>query len=502
MLQITNLELQQGSKLLLKNVTQRINENEKIGIVGVNGSGKSSLLKTIVGQIPSEEGVIKMDGEIAYLSQEVHIDNTHDSDPTLTVEDYLALTVERVVESWEIAKLMNLMNLDGKDPWSLISEMSGGQKVKVEIIKLLLSSSDLLILDEPTNFLDIPTAEWLMSYLVKYQGAVLIVSHDLRLMNKAINQIWFLNEFTKSIDVFPGNYNEFMEKKAAQDEALAHKLKLQEREAIKLMDKAQKKRNEGQRKGDIAQRMEAKAQALKQQTREESVALKKSAKMNLRFDTKVFPGRKVLETDGLSKAFGKLQVLKSVSFEVLRGETHVIIGKNGVGKSTLLKILTGNIEADSGSFNWGHNVDFGYYAQEYEGLDYNDTLFNNLKNDTRLDELYEEDIRKILGTFLFSGDKAFQDVGSLSGGEKTRLALAKLFAGGYNTLILDEPTTYLDPQSQTILLDALKSYEGTLLIVSHVPDFVNALKPDYVYLMPEEKTRYFEEKYLDRVGIE
>jgi ATP-binding cassette, subfamily F, member 3 len=501
MLKIQNLSLQLGNKHLFDHVTIKIEPKEKIGIVGVNGSGKSSLLKTIMGQIKLEDGKIDMEGKIAYLSQEVHIENKAISDNDLTVEEYLVLNLDNIIETWEISKLMNQMNLDGKDPDSKISEMSGGQKVKVEIIKILLSRPNLLILDEPTNFLDIPTAEWLMGYLTKYPEAVLVVSHDLRLMNRAINKIWFLNEFTKKIDVFNDNYENFLVKKALEDENLAKRLKDQDKKVVQLHAKAEKLKIGLEGKGALSARMHDKADAMKEEVEEARKGLQKSAKMSVKFEVKQFPGRRILDVNNLAKSYGNHQVLKNVTFEVIRGETTVIIGKNGAGKSTLLKLLTGNIEANSGSFEWGHNVDYGYYAQEYEGLDYKQNLYDNLRNDVRLDNLYEQDIRRILGTFLFSGDKVNQDVGTLSGGEKTRLAIAKLFAGGFNTLILDEPTTYLDPTSKGILLDALKKYEGTLILVSHLPDFVQELEPERVILMPEEKSCLYHEKFLDRVGL-
>ena len=340
-----------------------------------------------------------------------------------------------------------------------------------------------------------------MGYLTKYPEAVLVVSHDLRLMNRAINKIWFLNEFTKKIDVFNDNYENFLVKKALEDENLAKRLKDQDKKVVQLHAKAEKLKIGLEGKGALSARMHDKADAMKEEVEEARKGLQKSAKMSVKFEVKQFPGRRILDVNNLAKSYGNHQVLKNVTFEVIRGETTVIIGKNGAGKSTLLKLLTGNIEANSGSFEWGHNVDYGYYAQEYEGLDYKQNLYDNLRNDVRLDNLYEQDIRRILGTFLFSGDKVNQDVGTLSGGEKTRLAIAKLFAGGFNTLILDEPTTYLDPTSKGILLDALKKYEGTLILVSHLPDFVQELEPERVILMPEEKSCLYHEKFLDRVGL-
>jgi ATPase subunit of ABC transporter with duplicated ATPase domains len=500
MLKIKDLTVQLGGKVLFNRISLILNAGDKVGIAGVNGSGKSTLLKTIVGQITPETGEITMDGNIGYLSQEVHIDNSITENEYLTVEDYL--NIEFDIQTWEINKFMNFLNLDGKDAYSVISDMSGGQKVKVEIMKMLLSEPDLLVLDEPTNFLDIPTTEWLMSYLVKYPKSVLVVSHDLRLMNKAIDKIWYLNEFSKQVEVYNENYEEFLLKKEAQDSALSARLKLQDRESIRLHKVADRKKAGVGGKGAIAARIHQKADEMKENTEKERVQLQKSAKMNLSFDLKKTPGRKILTTKSISKSYDKTKVLKSVDMEILRGERVVIIGKNGAGKSTLLKILTGNTPQNSGEYEWGHNVDVGYYAQEYEGIDYSLNLLENLRNDARLEGFSEQDLRKVLGGFQFSGEKVYQQVASLSGGEKTRLALSKLFAGGFNTLVLDEPTTYLDPHSKDILLGALKNYEGTMILVSHLPDFVRELEPTKVLLMPEEKFTRFKDEYIELVGIE
>lgn len=500
MLNLKNLTVQLGGKLLFTRVNIIFNAGEKVGIVGVNGSGKSTLLKTIVGKITPESGEVVVNGKIGYLSQEVHIDNSVTANEHLSVEQYLNMDME--VENWEISKYMNFLNLDGKDPYSLISEMSGGQKVKVEIMRMLLAKPDLLILDEPTNFLDIPTSEWLMSFLSKYPKSVLVVSHDLRLMNKAIDKIWYLNEYSKQIEIFNGNYDEFLAAKDAKDAAFSARLRDQDKEAIRLHKVADRKKSGVGGKGAIAARIHEKAEKLAIQTAQEKEQLKKSATMNLQFKFKVTPGREIVKVDSITKSYGDTQILKDVSMTIERGERVMIIGKNGAGKSTLLKVLTGNTPANSGSIKWGHNVDFGYYAQEFEGIDYSLNLLQNLKNDPRLSDFSEQDLRKLLSGFLFRGEKIHQQVATLSGGEKTRLALAKLFAGGYNTLILDEPTTYLDPSSKEVLLNALQKYSGTIILVSHIPNFVRDLKPNKVLLMPEEKFGMFRDEYIELVGIE
>ena len=503
-LSIKDLSLELGQKKLFRGLNLKINSTDKVGLVGSNGSGKSSLLKCIIGQIEPDFGKVELAGSSAYLAQETHKVSEismgqlgHD----LSIEEYLILHCNLDVESWEISKLINQMNMDGHSPSSKLSQLSGGQKVKVEIIKLLIEKPDLLILDEPTNFLDIPTAQWLMKYLMSYEKAILVVSHDLRLMNKALTRIWFLNELKKNVTVYNGNYDLFLRSAAAQEEWLIRKIKSEEKKAkAKAASAAVISSRTSTKEKMKGARKRAEAEKMKEEVEEMKKELKKVKRMQLKFEIKHQSSRNVLKVQSISKSYGQ-PVLKDISFDLTRSERMVILGKNGAGKTTLLKILSGQIEADDGSFKWGHNVDFGYYAQEYEGLDYNQTLIENIQSDPRIEEKGYEYSRRVLGSFLFTGTDVEKPVYVLSGGEKTRLAMAKIIAGGYNTLLLDEPTTYLDPQSIQILLDSLMDYKGTVILVSHEPEFVAKFKPDKALLMPEEKFTYYSDEYLDRVGI-
>lgn len=505
MLEIKNLSLEVGHKKLFERINLSILGSDKVGIIGVNGSGKSSLLKAIVGELEPSFGDITIRGSYAYLAQETHKESGTGSSGAaknpieMSIEEYLVLEHNLDVEAWEIQKLMNQMNMKEHTTESKLGQLSGGQKVKVDIIKLLLKQPDLLILDEPTNFLDIPTAEWLMKYLINYEKALLVVSHDLRLMNKALTRIWYLNERTHDITVYNGNYEKFMAMKSAQEEWLVKQIKLEDKKAKAMAEAAAvisargstKEKRKGARK-------RAEAEEMKQKSKEMSQSLQASKKMNLRFEVDHQPSVNVLQVNSVAKSY-VFPVLRDISFELERGEKMVILGKNGAGKTTLLKILAGVSEADHGEVKWGYNVDVGYYAQEYEGLDYHQTLLQNMMTEERVYSKGEQYARKILGAFLFSGKNVDKQVMVLSGGEKTRLAMAKIMAYGYNTLILDEPTTYLDPQSIEILLGALESYKGTLIIVSHEPDFVAGLKPTRVLLMPEERFTHYTDEYLERV---
>ncbi len=499
MLNIEKISLNRGNKEILKNVTLTIDTNEKIGLVGVNGAGKSTLLKIAVGREEPDLGTISFKGNISYLAQETHRGLDIENYPELTIGEYLIIEKEIEAEEWEIKKLLNHLKMEDKSCDSKLSELSGGQKIKVEIIKILLEESDLLVLDEPTNFLDIPSAEWLMRYLISYPKAVLVVSHDLRLMNKGLSKIWYLNEKTHDVEVYRGNYEQFLKVKALRDEFLVKQLESEEKKAQKVFELAQglSGRKSIKEKKRAARKFEE-AKVMKDEVNELKIKLAKSKKMRIGIPTPSQSSMNVLEVSNISKSYiDPITVLKDVSFKVHRYERVAIIGKNGVGKTTLLKILAGKQGSTSGSYEWGYGTDVGYYSQENEDLNLNMTVWENVE---RLD-WGNIDKRKFLGGFLISGDMVDQKVCTLSGGEKTRLALAKLFAGRHNVLLLDEPTTYLDPDSQKILLNALKEYKGTIIIVSHEPVFVRELDIEKVLLMPEERFTYFKDEYLERVGV-
>lgn len=501
MLSINKISISRGDREILKDINLFLGPREKVGLVGVNGAGKSTLLKIVAGLEEQDLGDISFKGNMSYLSQEIHkeigISKIDNSD--LTIGEYLIIEKGIDVDEWEIGKLLNNMHMEDKSTDSVLKELSGGQKIKVELIRILLEKADLLVLDEPTNFLDIPTAQWLMGYLSSYPNAVLVVSHDLRLMNRGISKIWYLNEREHNVEVFKGNYDLFLKQIALRDELLVKQLKAQEKKAKRIYETAKvlsgrgssKEKKKAARKFEQAEKEKEKAKAI-------SEKLIKSKKMKVGIPTPLNCSRLVLDVKDISKEYIKgIPVLKSISFEVERRERFAIIGKNGAGKTTLLKILAGKLRQSKGKYKWGAGVSVGYYSQEYEDLNYDQTVLENVYG---LD-WGDMDRRAFLGRFLITGDMVNQRVKTLSGGEKTRLALSKLFAGRHNVLLLDEPTTYLDPDSQKILLEALKEYKGTLILVSHEPEFVKKLGIDKVLLMPEERYSYFKEEYINLVGI-
>ncbi len=501
MLSINSISISKGGNEILKDITLFMGPNEKIGLVGVNGAGKSTLLKIIAGKEEPDLGGIYFNGKMSYLSQEIHkeIVSEMPDKENITIGEYLIIEKGLDIEEWEINKLLNNMNMRGKNSDSIVGELSGGQKIKVELIRILFEKSNLLILDEPTNFLDIPSTQWLMGYLVNYPYSVLVVSHDLRLMNKGIGKIWYLNDIKHNVEVYKGNYENFLKQIALKDELLLKRLKAQERKAKRVFENAMtlSKRGSSKEKMKAARKLEQ-AKKEKEIVKQISLELVKSKKMKIQIPTPINCGRNVLNVEHISKEYKQgVKVLNGVSFEVERGEKVAVIGQNGAGKTTLLKILVGKLKQSKGEYTWGKGVDVGYYSQEYEGLDYNQTVLENIHGLNWVDI----DRRAFLGRFLITGEMVNQKIKTLSGGEKTRLALAKLFANRHNVLVLDEPTTYLDFDSQNMLLSALKEYKGTILIVSHEPQFVKLLDIDKVLLMPEEKFGYFKEEYIERVGI-
>ncbi|MBN1618139.1 ABC-F family ATP-binding cassette domain-containing protein [Candidatus Dojkabacteria bacterium] len=498
MLNLENLTFSYTNDPILSEVNAVIGSNQKVGLIGVNGAGKSTLLKIITGSLIPESGQVKLPPKYGYISQELNKDL--DDNKFKTILDFV--NQERKFEAYEVAILLNKIGMSDKLPESEFYSLSGGQKTKVAIIKLLLEQPDLLILDEPTNFLDINSANWLMNYLCDFKGAILVVSHDLRLMNRAIDKIWFLNEFTHKIEQYKGNYDHFLMIKEEEDKSLVRKMKKEARDYQRLLRIAKNlaKNTKTELKSKSAKYREQAKEFKENMTKRQN----KSRKIRIKIDIKKTPGYKIVSVKNVSRSFdtdtGNKQVLVDINFELKRRDRLVVIGKNGVGKTTLLKIVSQRLEAENGpegkaEIEFGYNVDIGYYSQEYENID---------QSLSAIDLVPERDkgrFRSFLGNFLFTRDKVFQQISSLSGGEKTRLALAKMFFEGHNFLLLDEPTTFLDPASQEVLIEFLSQFNETFILVSHHPELVQEVNPTHALLLPEENFAIYEESMLDRVTV-
>lgn len=491
MLKITDLTFGFMDVPLYAGVNFMVSGHQKVGLVGPNGSGKSTLLKIISGLEDGYMGKVEFGGKLAYVPQEIKYDFVLEQSDS--VKSYIDPNSEHA--DFEIRKILAGLELTidlDNDP----TKLSGGQKTKVAIARALLSKPDLLLLDEPTNFMDIPGKKWVMDFLAKYNGAVIVISHDLELMDSAIDKILAVDPQKKEISEFTGNYSSYKKLQKEQEELLKRQVLIKQKH-IKQME-------EGLRKMTRFTSAKGVRARVRQQRRIEKEKLNlpelpreiASIKIKLPECSKV--GEIPVKAISVSKSFGKNKVLDDVNMTVIRGDRIALIGPNGAGKSTFLKILVGMYEADSGMVIRNPQLSVGYYSQEFETFDMGLQVIDEFCEKTKKDDNFA---RSFLGRFGISKDKVFQRVSSLSGGEKTRLAIAILTASSHNLLILDEPTTYLDVLSQRIILEALKEYTGTMLLVSHTPEFVKEIKPTKALLFPEGKLVFWEEELTGYVGV-
>lgn len=489
---------------ILKQASFQLEEHEKAAIVGVNGAGKTTLLKMIIGQLPADEGLITFakDKTFGYLAQQSDLSSSHTIyEELLSVKQDLVSMEQQLrdleesmkhCEGTQLEEIMNrytrmthdfevrggllykseltgvlkgLSFLD-EDFDKQISTLSGGQKTRVSLAKLLLQSPDLIILDEPTNHLDIASISWLETYLRSYKGAVLIVSHDRYFLDRVVTKVIAIeNGLVRS---YAGNYSDYAAKAAMLRKAAVNAY-LKQQEEIHHQQQVIDKLKSFNREKSI-KRAESREKMLdKMELLEKPVEIRDD--MHLKLTPQIISGNDVLSIEDLSKHFGSLTLFEHVDIEIKRGEHVAIIGDNGTGKTTLLKIINELESMDSGQIRLGSKVEIGYYDQEHHVLHSEKTLFDEISDDYPV--LTNTQIRNTLAAFLFTGDDVFKKISELSGGERGRVSLAKLMLSNANFLILDEPTNHLDITSKEILEQALNDYEGTVLYVSHDRYFVN-----------------------------
>ncbi len=528
MLQVNHIQLSYGPRLVLDNVSLTVAAGEKAGLIGVNGAGKSSLLKIIAGLQNSDSGTIMRPRSYGYLSQDV----AHETPIAAggTVRDFIfsGTGLDRAIIAYEelstqiagatdddLATLLEHfenaqntleglgyydadarseqliagLNIGGVTLDRAVSTLSGGQKTKLALVRLLFQAPDLLLLDEPTNFLDVEATLWLMEYLESYKGALLIISHDLDLLDRSINKVLRLNEFTHKLEEYRGTYSNYLTVVGDAQALLERTKKQQEREIVRLRKTSERLRGYGATR--VKQRI---AMDRRIATLEESKPQlpQTSRRMKIDFPVRQPSGQLVLRGEHLTKCYGSKEIFRNINVQIERGQRLVVVGLNGVGKTTLMRSLLNLTPLTEGKVIVGDRVQIGYYAQENEGLNYDNTVLNEAT------EILPEDnkrVRGVLGRFLFSGDRVFQKVGTLSGGEKTRLALAKMVLAGPNLLVLDEPTTHLDMLSKEIIGEALGNYNGTIISVTHDVEFVRDLKPNMILMMPEGRIFPYDMKY-------
>ncbi|MBM4765372.1 ABC-F family ATP-binding cassette domain-containing protein [Bacillus sp. B15-48] len=541
LLQVNQLTKYFAAELILSNIKLEVQTNDRIALVGRNGAGKSTLLKMIAGQISYDSGeIIRPKGvSIGYLAQNTGLESERSIwDEMLTVFEHLRnmetelrnleskmadqttfsndSQYERILKEYDqlqikfkdeggyqyeadIRSVLHGLHFESFDYSTKISTLSGGQKTRLALGKLLLSRPDILILDEPTNHLDIETLSWLEQYLQGYPGAILIVSHDRYFLDKVVNQVFELSR--RKITKFIGNYSHYLEKKAENFEREMKHYEKQQDEIAKLENFVQR----NLARASTTKRAQSRRKQLQKIDRlDRPAGDEKSA--TFRFEINRQSGNDVLKVESLSIGYEANKISEQISFQIKREDSIALVGPNGVGKSTLLKTFVDKLPSLSGHFQFGSNVSIGYYDQEQAKLTSNKQVLNELWDEYPLKP--EKEIRTVLGNFLFSGDDVLKTVSSLSGGEKARLALAKLMMEKANFLILDEPTNHLDLDSKEVLENALIEYPGTILFVSHDRYFINRIATKVFELEKTGLTEYlgdydyYVEKKLEQEELE
>lgn len=526
---IKNLTMSFSLQPIFDDVTLQIKEKEKVGIIGVNGAGKSTLFKLILGELTPDSGSIsfKNGTRIGFLPQVIS-----DEIPNMDIsvfeflltgrpikelqekleKEYINASVEtddkkldvimkRIsklqerLEYYEVYNCENIllkivagMNIDDNLLDMPLSSLSGGQKSKVAFARLLYSNPEVLLLDEPTNHLDIDTKEYIINYLKKYNGTVLVISHDIEFLNEVTTSTLYVDKLTHKMELFPGSYEKYMKIKNEREKTLERVVEKQEREEEKLKRIIAKYIGGNEKKANIAKDRIKKLERLE---KEKVVLAKKnkytSFKMEIDHPSGIIP----LKVENLSFGYTKDNLLyNDLTFDLERGEKFLVVGVNGVGKSTLLKLIMGNLTPSEGLIKINDKVTLAYYAQEHEIIDNDKTILDNFKNY----DLSVNKLRSFLGSFLFTGDDVYKKVEVLSPGERSRVALAKIALSKANMILLDEPTNHLDPETQKIIADIFKSYEGTMLVVSHNLEFVDNLGIERMLILPEGKIKYYDKK--------
>ena len=493
-----------GTDVIRKNASFHMEDREKAAVVGINGAGKSTLLKIIIGEMEADSGevVLAKGKTIGYLAQHQDLNSDHTIyQELLTVkqdvidletrireieaqmkelsgaaldmalEQYTRMNHEFELKNGyayksEVVGVLKGLGFEEEEFEKHVNKLSGGQKTRVSLGKLLLSHPDLIMLDEPTNHLDMNSIAWLETFLLNYDGAVLVVAHDRYFLNRIATKIIEID--AGEVTTFQGNYSDYAAKKSQLREARMHAWLNQQREIKHQEEVIQKlksfNREKSIKRAESREKMLDKMDVLEKPTEVRS-------EMHITLEPKVVSGNDVLTVEGLSKSFGSQTLFTDLNFDVKRGERVALIGNNGTGKTTILKILNGLLEADSGSFTLGSKVHIGYYDQEHHVLHPEKTLFEEISD--AYPDLDNTTIRSTLAAFLFTGDDVFKRISELSGGERGRVSLAKLMLSEANFLILDEPTNHLDIVSKEILEQALNRYTGTVLYVSHDRYFIN-----------------------------
>jgi ATPase subunit of ABC transporter with duplicated ATPase domains len=536
-----DLELRAGSRILLSDLTLRVQSGDRIGLVGRNGAGKTTSLRVLAGEGQPHGGDVRRTSEVGYLPQD-----PREGDLSVTAKDRVLsargldqllremekaqtsmaeLVDERArdaaVEKYgrleerfaslggyaaesEAARICSNLGLADRVLAQPLRTLSGGQRRRVELSRILFAASDagaggksstILLLDEPTNHLDADSVTWLRGFLKSHEGGLVVISHDVDLLDAVVNKVWFLDANRAELDLYNMGWKKYLEARATDEKRRRRERANAEKKAGALMEQANKMRAKAT-KAVAAQNMAKRAERLLSGLENARQADKVA---RIKFPEPAPCGKTPMTAEGLSKSYGSLEVFTGVDLAIDRGSKVVVLGLNGAGKTTLLRLLGGMEPADAGSVQPGHGLRLGYFAQEHETLDHSATVWQNIRH--AAPDTPEQQLRTLLGTFLFSGEQLEQTAGTLSGGEKTRLALAGLVSSAANVLLLDEPTNNLDPASREQVLDALRRFSGAVVLVTHDPGAVEALEPERVILLPDGTEDHWSPDYLELVQL-
>jgi ATPase subunit of ABC transporter with duplicated ATPase domains len=530
-LAVHDLEIRVGARVLMSDVGFRVSAGDKVGLVGRNGAGKTTLTRVLAGEVLPAAGRVDRTGELGYLPQDPRsgdpemLARTRILDArgigslalqmqraTLAMASDDAAEAEAAMRSYaraeerfqvlggyaaeaEAASIASNLNLPDRILDQQLKTLSGGQRRRIELARILFSDAQTMILDEPTNHLDADSVVWLREFLKGYAGGVIVISHDVELVGETVNRVFYLDANRQLIDIYNMGWKHYQRQRAADEERRKKERANAEKKAGALQLQAAKfgaKATKAAAAHQMVARAEKLLAGLEDVRQDDRVA-------KLRFPTPAACGRTPITASDLSKSYGSLEIFTAVDLAIDRGSKVVIIGLNGAGKTTLLRILAGVDAPDTGEVEPGHGLRVGYYAQEHETIDVERSVLQNMVSASP--NLTETEARKVLGSFLFTGDDVHKRAGVLSGGEKTRLALAMIVVSGANVLLLDEPTNNLDPASRAEILDALAHYEGAVVLVSHDPGAVEALNPERVLVLPDGVEDHWNADYADLIAL-
>ncbi|MDT0215191.1 ABC-F family ATP-binding cassette domain-containing protein [Rothia sp. ARF10] len=531
MLTAASIELRAGSRLLVDGATFRVAAGDRIGLVGRNGAGKTTLTKVLAGVGQPAAGSVTSTGEVGYLPQDPRTGDLHVTgrDRILSARGLDRIVrelraaekamgeesgerLERAMRRYsrldaefqaaggyaaesEAASIASALSLEERHLEQTLETLSGGQRRRIELSRILFSGAETLLLDEPTNHLDADSIVWLREHLKNYKGGLIVISHDVGLLDAVVNKVFHLDANRAELDIYNLGWKAYLQQRETDERRRKRERLNAEKKASVLMAQADKMRAKAT-KTVAAQNMARRAERLLSGLEGERV---QDRVAKLRFPDPSPCGRTPLRASSLSRSYGSLEIFTDVDLAIDRGSRVVVLGLNGAGKTTLLRMLAGVDAPDTGQVEPGHGLKIGYYAQEHENLDVDRTVLDNMKS--AAPDLGETEVRKVLGSFLFSGDDVDKPAGVLSGGEKTRLSLALLVVSSANVLLLDEPTNNLDPASREEILGALRTYKGAVVLVTHDEGAVDALEPERILLLPDGVEDLWGPDYKDLVTL-